>query len=164
MQWLFTENETNNQRLFNSENASPYVKDAFHEWLIHNRQEAVNPNGTGTKAAAHYRLTVPAGGSGVVCLRLTKAADATAAPFGDAFDQLLSTRQQEADAFYELISPPSLSPDARRVMRQALGRHAVDQAVLLFRSGPLAGGTRSPSVTRGQTQQRPQSAVVPHGQ
>ena len=71
---LFTENETNAKRLWGGSNSSPYVKDAFHEYVIAGAKEAVNPEKTGTKAAAHYRLEVPAGGSRVVRLRLSKAA------------------------------------------------------------------------------------------
>ena len=60
---LFTENETNNQRLFNGTNAGPYVKDGINDCVVHGRQEAVNPDQVGTKASAHYRLTIAAGGS-----------------------------------------------------------------------------------------------------
>ena len=68
---LFTENESNASRLWGQSNPSPYVKDAFHEYVISGKREAVNPSKTGTKAAAHYRLEVPAGGSQVVRLRLS---------------------------------------------------------------------------------------------
>jgi hypothetical protein len=66
---LFTENETNNYRLWGQPNASPYVKDAFHEYVIGGKKDAVNPAKVGTKAAAHYVLDIPAGGSKAVRLR-----------------------------------------------------------------------------------------------
>ncbi len=112
---LFTENETNTQRLFNSANASPYVKDAFHNYLIHGQQDAVNPEQSGTKAAAHYALTVGPGESATIRLRLTDQDKA----FGKEFEQVFATRQQEADDFFATIIPTDLSADARNVMRQA---------------------------------------------
>jgi hypothetical protein len=114
---LFTENETNVSRLWNQPNASPFVKDAFHTCLIAGQRDAVNAAGTGTKAAAHYALEVPAGGSRTVRLRL--AAAPAVAPFDD-FDRLFSARIDEADEFYGRITPSSLTEDERRVHRQAL--------------------------------------------
>src|SRR4029078_13656928 len=97
---LFTENETNTERLFAQPNASAHVKDAFHEYLVHGRTEAVNPAGIGTKAAAHYRLTIAAGAHAVVQLRLTAESVKRGRPFGSGFDALVSQRREEADAFY----------------------------------------------------------------
>jgi hypothetical protein len=114
---LFTENESNAARLWGTPNASPYVKDAFHEFLIGGRRDAVNPARSGTKAALHYRLDVPAGGARVVRLRLTKTN--VTDPFA-SFDTIAARRQQEADQFYEHITPASLSEDERRIHRQAL--------------------------------------------
>ncbi len=119
---LFTENETNFARLWGVANRSPWVKDAFHELLVHGRAAAVNPEKRGTKAAAHYRVRVPAGSSARVRLRLT--GDATTAggdPLGAGFDTMLATRRTEADEFYAAVIPPALSADAASVMRQALG-------------------------------------------
>ena len=119
---LFTENETNNERLFNSPNAGPYVKDAFDSYLVHARGEAVNPELTGSKAAPHYHLSVDAGSSRTVRLRLSrKAPGAGGAAFAD-FDELFRTRIAEADAFYDDITPASIKADTDRVnvMRQAL--------------------------------------------
>jgi hypothetical protein len=82
---LFTENETNNERLYGKPNASPYVKDAFHAFVVQGRKDAVNPAQAGTKTAAHYQLEVNAGDSVVVRLRLTDA-EALADPFG-AFEK-----------------------------------------------------------------------------
>jgi hypothetical protein len=115
---LFTENETNTQRLVQVANRSPYVKDAFHSYVVHGDRGAVNPDHTGTKAAVHYRLTVGAGASVVVRLRLSDVAPAT--PFGEAFDAMLADRRHEADEFYASLIPPSLDADGANVMRQAL--------------------------------------------
>jgi hypothetical protein len=149
---LFTENETNKQRLFGSANASPYVKDAFHEYLIGQRRDAVNPARTGTKAAALYELDVPAGQTVAVRLRLIDAAPrSTAALFGTAFDELFALRLQEADEFYQTITPASLSADAARVMRQALAGMLWSKQYFSFDArrwldehgaNPIEGGTR----------------------
>jgi hypothetical protein len=125
---LFTENETNNARLFPKyPNASPWVKDGINDRVVHGRPEAVSPDQTGTKASAHYRLTIAAGRSATVQLRLTSQATAHdfgastgGSPFGPPFDAVLDARRQEADDFYASITPPSASEDAARVMRQAL--------------------------------------------
>jgi Glycosyl hydrolase family 63 C-terminal domain len=120
-QLLFTENDTNFQRLFGVPNATPYVKDAFHELVVHGRQEAVNPAQHGTKAAARYRLQVGAGQAARVRLRLSDRRWAEADdPFGAEFDATLAGRRREADEFYATIIPEELSVDAKNVMRQAL--------------------------------------------
>jgi Mannosylglycerate hydrolase MGH1-like glycoside hydrolase domain len=114
---LFTENETNAQRLWNQPNASPFVKDAFHSYVVSGQRDAVNPARTGTKVAAHYALDVPAGGSQTVRLRLA------AAPAMDgftSFDRVFESRIADANEFYQRITPQSLSEDERRVHRQAL--------------------------------------------
>ena len=125
---LFTENETNTQRLFGVPNRTPFVKDGINNCVVHGEHDAVNPQKTGTKMAAHYHLTVPPGKCEVVRLRLTSVApDALsqaygkgAGAFGKAFDDMLRTRRQEADEFYTAVIPPSLDADAANVMRQAL--------------------------------------------
>jgi hypothetical protein len=114
---LFTENESNAERLWRQPSASPYVKDAFHNCLIAGRREAVNPARVGTKAAADYLIDVPAGGQRTIRLRLS-AAD-TSTSFRD-FDKAFADRLAEADEFYTRIAPPSLTEDQRRVHRQAL--------------------------------------------
>ncbi len=117
--WLFTENETNTRRLFGAENWTPYVKDAFHEYLVQGRTEAVSPKPIGTKVAALYRLDIPAGGDVVVRLRLA-AQGATAGPsLRDEFDGVFRDRMREADEFYAHRLPPGLSDDERRIVRQA---------------------------------------------
>jgi hypothetical protein len=114
---LFTENETNTARLWGHPSASPYVKDAFHRYVINKAANAVNPGRTGTKAAAHYKLEVPAGGSKVVRLRLNVKAERGAF---EKFDQVFKSRLGEANEFYERITPKELNEDERRVHRQAL--------------------------------------------
>jgi hypothetical protein len=114
---LFTENESNAGRLWGQPNPSPYVKDAFHDYVIGGNKEAVNPDKTGTKAAVHYALQVPAGGCKVVRLRLSAKTPAKA--FAD-FDTILASRLADADEFYARITPETLNEDERRVHRQAL--------------------------------------------
>ncbi len=114
---LFTENETNNQRLWGQPNASPYVKDAFHSYVIRGDGSAVNMAWTGTKTAAHYNLEVPAGGSRTVRLKLTATRGSSAFT---TFDSIFEKRIGEADEFYKRITPAALGEDERRVHRQAL--------------------------------------------
>ena len=114
---LFTENESNAQRLWDQPNASPYVKDAFHDYLVAGQRASVNPARVGTKAAAHYVLDVPAGGSRTVRLRLAAARQKE--PFA-SFERVFAGRVAEADEFYQRIAPDSLTDDQRRVHRQAL--------------------------------------------
>src|SRR4029077_3470700 len=111
------ENESDAQRLWGKPNASPYVKDAFHQYIVSGRSEAVNPAKTGTKAAAHYVLEVPGGGSQTVRLRLATTEIKNA--FGD-FEKICTSRLADADEFYERIAPNALNEDQRRVHRQAL--------------------------------------------
>jgi Mannosylglycerate hydrolase MGH1-like glycoside hydrolase domain len=115
---LFTENETNTERLFQRPNRTPYVKDGIDCYVVHVNREAVNPEQTGTKASAHYSLTVDAGESQIIHLRLHDTA--LAEPFGSAFDAMMQMRRREADEFYASVIPASLDADAANVMRQAL--------------------------------------------
>jgi hypothetical protein len=117
---LFTENETNVERLFRSPNRTPYVKDGINEYLVHGHREAVNPAQTGTKAAAHYPLTVGAGETRSIRLRLGTAAPAGSGSPGRDFDEVMKARRADADEFYRSVVPSALSPDAANVMRQAL--------------------------------------------
>jgi hypothetical protein len=114
---LFTENESNANRLWGQPNSSPYVKDAFHRYLIAGEKQAVNPAKSGTKAAAHYVLQVPSGGSKVVRLRLN--ANCASDAFSD-FEQIFADRIADANEFYQRITPQSFSEDERRVHRQVL--------------------------------------------
>jgi hypothetical protein len=115
---LFTENETNDERVFGSANGSPYVKDGIDRYVVHGETGAVNPDRTGTKAAAHHVLTIAGGGSAVVRLRLTDTE--LSGPFGAGFDEVVAQRRAEADEFYASVIPPGVSEDERRVVRQAL--------------------------------------------
>ena len=119
---LFTENETNNARLFGSANASPYVKDGINEYIVHGKKDAVNPAGIGTKVSPHYQLTVGPGATQTVRLRLTRTEPGKLRdPFG-TFDAVMKERLTEADEFYDSVTPPSVKADRDRasVMRQAL--------------------------------------------
>jgi hypothetical protein len=116
-EWLFTDNETNLERVFGSSNPSPYVKDAFHEYVVRGRKDAVDPGRSGTKAAALYELDVPAGGKVTLLLRLFAEDESPKLPFGHAFNWVFESRQREADEFYE-TRMAHLSEDERRVARQ----------------------------------------------
>ena len=131
---LFTGNETNVERLYGAPNPAPYVKDAFHEYVVRGRREAVDPARRGTKAAFLYRLVVPAGGTATLRLRLAggappgagarRGAAAGARPGAAAvepaaFDRVVAERRAEADAFYAARLPAALSVEERRVARQA---------------------------------------------
>jgi hypothetical protein len=115
---LFTDNETNARRLWGVANATPYVKDAFHDYVVRGRAEVVNPAGEGTKAAAYYRWTLRAGEARTVRLRLTDVPPA-GDPFDREFDALVERRRREADEFYARMVPVPCSDDARMVARQA---------------------------------------------
>ncbi len=122
---LFTENETNHERIYGSPNPSPYVKDGINNFVVAGMAEAVNPEQTGTKASAHYPLSLKPGESRTIRLRLTDISPTSfeqtaAAPFGDHFDQIFQLRVEEADDFYRGITPNDLPADAKMVMRQAL--------------------------------------------
>ncbi len=121
---LFTDNETNRQRLYGIYSGPAYAKDAFHDYLVHRRRAAVNARHAGTKAAVHYRFAVPAGECAVVRVRLAAAArgetfDHLNASF-EGFDAMVELRRGEADAFYADLQAGIESDDARRVQRQAL--------------------------------------------
>jgi hypothetical protein len=115
---LFTDNETNVRRLFGDGQPDAGRKDAFHEAIVHGREELLLTGDAGTKVAAQHRLTVPAGGRMVLHFRLTDGLPPV--PFGSEFERVFADRQREADEFYATVIPDRLGEDARRVMRQAL--------------------------------------------
>src|SRR5437660_20724 len=115
---LFTENDTNVQRLYGTQNASPYVKDGIGNYIVNGNKEAVNPGQKGTKAAAHYILTIKPGESTIVRLRFTNAADVETT-LGKGFDVTFAKRRREADEFYKGVIPKDLSEDAGNVMGQS---------------------------------------------
>jgi Glycosyl hydrolase family 63 C-terminal domain len=120
-QMLFTANETNNHRLFGSENASFFVKDGINDYLVHGVKTAVNPEEWGTKAAAHYARTVAAGETVTVRLRLSEAAPAGGKALDGEFDRIFAERKKEADEFYDSVIDKSFAADRKSIMRQALG-------------------------------------------
>jgi hypothetical protein len=113
--FLFTENETNTERLFDSPNAQPYVKDAFHRYIVNGETEAVNPAQQGSKVGALYRLTLAAGESQTFCFTLGDNPDPYTA---DDYEKLFLERSKEANEFYEELTP-GLPPEVAAVQRQA---------------------------------------------
>jgi hypothetical protein len=118
---LFTENESNNQRLWGVGNSSPFVKDAFHEYVIRGRLEAINPAKVGTKSAALYPMEIGPGETQSLRLRLRKVVndDSAFQPFRD-FDAIVAKRTEEADELFQLLAPATLSIQQRAIQRQAL--------------------------------------------
>jgi hypothetical protein len=119
---LFTENETNHERLFPGQrNESPFVKDGINDFVVQNKQDAVNPNKQGTKVSAHYKVDIASGQQHVLRFRLTREdAEQLAYPFGNDYDKIFDDRLKETDSFYQAVTPPSLNEDQSHVMRQAL--------------------------------------------
>jgi hypothetical protein len=120
---LFTENETNTQRLFGDPNKQPYVKDAFHRYVVEGDRAAVNPARAGTKCAAHFALSLPGGATATIRLRLRPEAAARghgAGPaFGPGFEETIALRSAEADRFFSGVMPESMPPERAEVARQA---------------------------------------------
>jgi hypothetical protein len=116
---LFTDNETNSERLFGTPNPGPYVRDAFHDFVVHGQREAINPAATGTKAAAHHVLDIPAGGHRTVRLRLCSEDEVPRQAFGATFDEIFRNRIREADEFYGSVRTGALTAEERSVTRQA---------------------------------------------
>jgi mannosylglycerate hydrolase MGH1-like protein len=150
---LFTENETNHERLFHARNESPYVKDGIDDCVVNGRQDAVNPDQHGTKVAAHYTATIGAGRSAVIRLRLSSGLpDEKREPFGKAFDAVFADRLREADEFYKSVTPSSVNADAASVMRQAIAGMLWSKQFFFFdgdnwldehNSNPLHSGYRA---------------------
>jgi mannosylglycerate hydrolase MGH1-like protein len=116
---LFTENESNVERLFGGKNPSPYVKDGFHDYVVHGRTDAVSPHHVGTKAAYLYRMEVPAQGEQVLHLRFYAENEPPRRAFGSDFEAVFTERIREANLFYTKRIPPGASEEEARVMRQA---------------------------------------------
>jgi hypothetical protein len=115
---LFTENETNVKRVFGAENSTQYVKDGINDYVVDGVSDAVNPQLTGTKAAARYRLNIGAGAAITVRLRLTTN-EPKAQTLGEEFDEIFAARLREANEFYTKIQPSGASEEAKSVQRQA---------------------------------------------
>ena len=132
---LFTENETNTQRLVGTPNPTPYVKDSINDFILHGKHEAINPEKQGTKVSARYTLRVGAGQARTVRLRLSDRPPkgdkkALGGAFGKAFESVFMARRQEADEFYAAITPPSLESGRGQRHAPGPGGHALVQAVL----------------------------------
>jgi len=158
---LFTENDTNSERLYGIANASPYVKDGINDYIVHGKKEAVNPDRVGTKAAAHYPLTVGPGDTVTVRLRFTDQTAASGAEnlLGKDFDRIFADRRREADEFYASVISVSLAGRTQRHASILRGASLV-QAVLPLRRQGLAGGRSGATAAAGRTQGRPQSRMV----
>jgi Glycosyl hydrolase family 63 C-terminal domain len=151
---LFTENETNHERLFpGQKNESSHVKDGINDCVVDGQQNAVNPDKQGTKVAAHHKVNVGGGQTAVLRLRLSKGSPKqNSAPFGKPFDQVFSDRLREADEFYKSVTPPGASDDTAHVMRQALAGMLWSKQFFFFdgdnwldehNSNPLHSGYRA---------------------
>ena len=151
---LFTENETNHERLFHwQKNDTPYVKDGINNCVVQGNQAEVNPGKTGTKVAAHYQIKVGGGQSKVIRLRLSGSSSTQKEKlFGKQFDEVFTDRLREADEFYKSVTPPSVGEDQAKVMRQALAGMLWSKQFFFFdgdnwldehRSNPLHTGYRS---------------------
>jgi hypothetical protein len=149
---LFTENETNFERLFNTSNSSPFVKDGINNAVVHGDLEQVNPENRGTKAAAHFQTMLPPGESFTVRVRF--ANQGMDDPFAD-FASVFERRIQEADEFYAALQNPSLTTDELCVQRQAFagllwGKQFYHYSVELWLEGDPVG----PRPTEGRQQGR----------
>ncbi len=113
---MFTENETNTQRIFGQPNVQPYVKDAFHQAIVHGQPDVINPKQIGTKAAAHFKKILQPDEVFTVQIRFSNVEQKR--PFAN-FDKVFTQRIKEADDFYAAIQGDKLSEDERRVQRQA---------------------------------------------
>ena len=149
---LFTENETNHEMLFQGQkNESAHVKDGINNCVVQGNHDAVNPGKKGTKVAAHYQMNVGAGQTKVIRLRLFPSGQKDK-PFGKQFAEVFADRLREADEFYKSVTPPSVSEDAAKVMRQALAGMLWSKQFFFFdgdnwldehHSNPLHTGYRS---------------------
>ena len=154
-QLLFTENETNFEKLFHSRNEKPYVKDAFHEYIVGGRNEAINPESKGTKAAAHYALEIPAAGEIVINLRLFAEEEAPSRAFGPEFDGVFAQRIREADDFYE--ARISSGPVGGKLSHQPPGLCGASlvEAVLSLRGERMARRRSGHAASSGKPEARP---------
>ena len=116
--FLFTENETNAAKLFGTPDGARYAKDAFHEVVVQGRSDAVNPEKTGTKACALYRLEVPAGAGITLRFRLSAEGEGPEEPFSGEFERVFADRIREADDYYSALRPGHLPDEERRIARQ----------------------------------------------
>jgi hypothetical protein len=120
-EFLFTENETNERRVFGTENGAAYVKDGINDYIVHGAKDAARTDGAGTKGSAHYAMTVPAGQAVTVRLRLSDAAPASGKAVDGEFDKVLAERKKDADEFFDTLNLGSTAPECKEIMRQAVG-------------------------------------------
>ena len=155
---LFTENETNRERLFHCRNENPFVKDAFHEAVIAGRHEAVNSACFGTKAAPHYELEIGAGASASLRLRLVAEEQSVKMEesFDDFFSNVLITRRREADIFYQKHIPYPPESDEFRIMRQAQAGMIWSKQFITMKS---RAGSRAIPDSRRLRQSGPRGAI-----
>lgn len=116
---IFTENETNVQRLYNSKNNSPFVKDGFHDYVVNKIDSSVSVKGPSTKGAFYSVLEIEPGQTTELKYRLYKESESPYRPFGSEFDEIFNKRIEESRRFYELRNPPNINPDEAQIMRQA---------------------------------------------
>ena len=151
---LFTENETNRQLLFNEPDDSPYVKDGINSYVVKGDEKAVNPEQKGTKFSAYYDLSIPAGESRTIQLRLSDTEDIEG-PFEESAQQLFTTRKQEADEFYSSLTRGDISEDERNVQRQAFaGLLWSKQFYFYVVEDWLNGDPRKPGPSEGHSTSR----------
>ena len=162
---LFTENDTNTERLYGVPRDGAFFKDGFNDRVVNGRLDAVNPAEEGTKAAAHYRVTVPAGGRVELRLRLSDRMPGELTPSGafEEFEATFAGRIHDAGEFYATVIPRELSADAKSVMRQALGGLLWSKQVLPLRRPAVAGRRPGPAaaarVEAGGAEPRVDAAV-----
>jgi len=114
---LFTENETNNERLFGSPNPTPWVKDGINDYLVNGKSDAVNRADFGTKVASRHGFVLGAGETRVVRVRLSQ--ESVEMPFAPAFDETFERRRARSREFYRDVNPHTLDDDLRAIQRQA---------------------------------------------
>jgi hypothetical protein len=149
VQWLFTENETNFHSVFGTHNSSPYVKDAFHRYLIHCDKEAISPNPHGTKAAAHLKFIIPPGATVTVRCRLHSIKEDNGVSRFEHFNETFEERIRESDEFYQEVIPKGISHDERLICRQGYaGLLWTKQFFYYVIEDWLAGDKKEPSQAR----------------
>ncbi len=152
---LFTENDTNTERLFGWSNTTPYVKDSIHEAVVHGRLDRVNPERKGTKVAAHFQVMLPSDEAFTVDIRFTNTPHTQ--PFAD-FETIMTQRIKEADEFYAAFQNPTLTEDERRIQRQAFAgllwtKQFYHYSIELWLNGDPAGPPPPESRKRGRNKE-----------
>ena len=150
---LFTENETNSERIFGIPNSSPYVKDGIHEAVVHGRLDRVRADQEGSKVAAHFRTTLAPGASITVQVRFTNTS--TELPFS-GFHEVFRQRIQEADEFYAAIQRPDSTAEERMIQRQAFAGLLWSKQFYHYNVSCGCDGDPAQTSPSGYTQERPQ--------